>query len=109
MFCIQCEQTLNNDKFTGCQLSKGICGKESDTADLQDILIYMLQGISQYAHRARELGAAADNAIDRFIPEAFFTTLTNVNFDENRFLELIPQALTLRNKAKAMYENQCAL
>ena len=107
MFCIQCEQTLNNDKFTGCQLAKGICGKEADTADLQDILIYLLQGIGQYAHRAYTLGASANNEVDRFIATGFFTTLTNVNFDENRFLELIPQALKLRNTAQAMYEAQC--
>ena len=107
MFCIQCEQTLVSDKFTGCQMKKGKCGKEAATADLQDILIYLLQGISQYAHRAREFGAI-DKDVDHFIVEAFFTTLTNVNFDEDRFLSMIPKAVALREKAKAMYEQQCA-
>ena len=106
MFCIQCEQTLVNDKVTGCQFKKGKCGKEAETADLQDILIYLLQGIAQYAHRARQLGAS-DPAIDRFIPPAFFTTLTNVNFDSDRFVKLIADAEAIRNQAKAMYIAAC--
>jgi len=108
MFCIQCEQTLSNEKVTGCQFKKGKCGKESDTADLQDLLIYMLQGIGQYAHRARELGAI-DKQIDRFIPAAFFTTLTNVNFDEDRFVALLGQAKEVRQKAEHLYRNACAI
>lgn len=106
MFCIQCEQTLSNEKYTGCQLRKGKCGKDATTADLQDVLIYMLQGIGQYAHRARQLGAT-NQAVDEFVPHAFFTTLTNVNFDAERFLELITQATALRNTAKSLYEQAC--
>jgi hydroxylamine reductase len=106
MFCIQCEQTLVNDKVTGCQFKKGKCGKEAETADLQDILIYLLEGIGQYAHRARQLGAI-DATIDRFIPPAFFTTLTNVNFDSSRFLTLIADAEATRNQARAMYIAAC--
>ena len=106
MFCIQCEQTLSTQKFTGCQLKQGKCGKEADTADLQDLLIYLLQGISQYAWRAKGLGAR-DAEIDRFIPTAFFTTLTNVNFDENRFLVLLKEAESIREKAKALYHSAC--
>ncbi len=107
MFCVQCEQTLRTDKYTGCQLRKGMCGKEASTAALQDLLIYQLQGISQYAHRARALGAI-DNQVDAFIPPAFFTTLTNVNFDNARFQPLIQQAAQIRDRAKALYEKACA-
>ncbi|HNL92761.1 MAG TPA: hypothetical protein PKH01_07660, partial [Pseudomonadales bacterium] len=106
MFCIQCEQTLVNEKVTGCQFKKGKCGKEAETADLQDILIYLLQGIGQYAHRARAMGAA-DLAVDRFVPTALFTTLTNVNFDGQRFLQLIADAEKVRDWAKAMYLASC--
>lgn len=106
MFCVQCEQTLNNDRFTGCQTRQGQCGKDAETADLQDILIYLLQGIGQYAHRARALGAI-DPAVDRFIPQAFFTTLTNVNFDESRFTTMIAEATSIRNQAKALFEAAC--
>lgn len=106
MFCIQCEQTLISDKATGCQFKKGKCGKEAETADLQDILNYLLQGIAQYAHRARQLGAI-DAEIDRFIPPAFFTTLTNVNFDADRFVTLIGDAAKIRDMARAMYVAAC--
>lgn len=106
MFCIQCEQTLVNEKVTGCQFKKGKCGKEAETADLQDILIYLLQGIGQYAHRARAMGAT-DLAVDRFVPTALFTTLTNVNFDGQRFLQLIADAEKVRDWAKAMYLASC--
>lgn len=106
MYCVQCEQTLVNEKVTGCQFKKGKCGKEAETADLQDILIYQLQGIGQYAHRARQLGAV-DPAVDRFIPPALFSTLTNVNFDNQRFVKMIADAEKVRDWAKAMYLASC--
>ncbi len=106
MFCIQCEQTLVNEVATGCQFKRGNCGKDSATSDLQDILIYLLEGIAQYAHRARQLGAS-DNTIDRFVPPAFFTTLTNVNFDAERFVKLIAEAKSIRDQARAMYIAAC--
>ncbi|MCB1614608.1 MAG: hydroxylamine reductase [Pseudomonadales bacterium] len=104
MYCIQCEQTLVNNKVTGCQFKQGKCGKEAETADLQDLLIYMLEGIAQYAHRARSYGVIDDEA-DRFIPEAFFTTLTNVNFDASRFVKMIAQAAVIRDRLRTAYEN----
>lgn len=103
MFCIQCEQTQNRNDSPGCQLSRGMCGKEAETSDLQDLLNYTLMGISMYAHRARAFGAR-DAEIDRFVAPAFFTTLTNVNFDSERFVALIGQALEIRAKAKALYQ-----
>ena len=84
MFCIQCEQT----KPGGCQVRAGNCGKTEATANLQDVLIMVLQGISAYADRARRLGAV-DPAVDSFMPGAYFTTLTNVNFDDDFFVGLI--------------------
>lgn len=106
MFCIQCEQTLVNEVATGCQFKRGNCGKDATTSDLQDVLIYMLEGIAQYAHRARQLGAS-DNTIDRFIPPAFFSTLTNVNFDAERFVKMIAEAKVIRDQARAMYIAAC--
>ncbi len=102
MFCIQCEQT----KQGGCQVRSGNCGKTEVTADLQDVLIMVLQGISAYASRARALGAV-DDAIDRFMPGAYFTTLTNVNFDEDFFVDLIGEALALRDAARDLYLRAC--
>ena len=84
MFCYQCEQTA---KGTGCNVM-GVCGKSAEVSDLQDLLIHAAKGISMYAHRARLLGAA-DRGIDRFVVEALFTTVTNVNFDNIRMAEII--------------------
>lgn len=103
MFCYQCEQTA---KGTGCTV-KGVCGKTHETATLQDLLIYAMKGIGAYAHRARQLGAV-DNEINLFTIEALFTTVTNVNFDEERLAGLIKRAAELKSKAKALYEKAAA-
>ncbi len=100
MFCYQCEQT---SKGEGCQ-TLGVCGKDETTAALQDLLIHAVKGISMYAHRARKLGAA-DPEIDAFTIHAIFATLTNVNFDPERLVELIHQAVGLRNAARDIYES----
>ena len=99
MFCYQCEQTARG---TGCTVA-GVCGKDDRTANLQDILIYALKGIAQYAHRARMLGETSRD-IDIFILEGLFSTVTNVNFDPERVVGLISQAEGVRDKAKALYE-----
>lgn len=100
MFCYQCEQTA---KGTGCTVS-GVCGKNPEVAALQDLLIHGLKGISNYAHRARQLGKK-DEEIDRFAMEALFTTLTNVNFDPESLFTWIRRAGQLKNKAKNLYES----
>ncbi|MGL4711511.1 MAG: hydroxylamine reductase, partial [Shewanella sp.] len=73
MFCIQCEQTIRTPAGNGCSYSQGMCGKLAATSDLQDLLIYMLQGVSVYAVKAREQGII-DTEIDSFVPKAFFAT-----------------------------------
>ena len=103
MFCYQCEQTA---KGTGCTVM-GVCGKSAEVSDLQDLLIHATKGIAMAAHRARELGAA-DREIDRFVVEALFTTVTNVNFDNLRMAEIIVQAAAVRERAKKLYEEACA-
>jgi len=104
MFCYQCEQTYRSDEGVGCASAKGMCGKDAATADLQDVLLHLCEGIGQYLHRARGLGAT-DAEADRFILFAFFTTLTNVNFHAAKFVELIQQAGATRDRARALYEN----
>jgi hydroxylamine reductase len=99
MFCYQCEQTA---KGTGCTVS-GVCGKDPQTATLQDLLLYATKGIAVYAHRARQLGAK-DAAVDRFVLEALFSTVTNVNFDPQRLAGLVKQAGEVKAKARAAYE-----
>ncbi|MHC4759273.1 MAG: hydroxylamine reductase [Planctomycetota bacterium] len=100
MFCYQCEQTA---KGTGCT-KLGVCGKDPETAALQDLLVCATEGISQYAHRLRELGVT-DNNIDVFVIEAVFSTVTNVNGDIENFEALLCQAGQIINKAKKLYED----
>lgn len=102
MFCYQCEQTA---KGSGCMV-RGVCGKDPETAALQDLLIYAVKGLSMYAHRAVELDAR-DREVDIFAAEALFTTITNVNFDPERLGDLLIKAAKLRDKAKNLYEDAC--
>ena len=99
MFCYQCEQTA---KGTGCDVF-GVCGKDPKTAALQDLLLHVAKGISMYAHRAAVLGAQ-DPAVDKYVIEALFTTITNVNFDPERLAGIIRQGAEVKAKAKALYE-----
>ncbi len=87
MFCYQCSQTA---KGTGCTL-KGVCGKDATIARLQDNLLFAIKGISAYLYHARELGYT-DPEVDAFIEGAFFSTLTNVNFDPQEYLRLAIEA-----------------
>jgi len=98
MFCYQCEQTA---KGTGCTVS-GVCGKDPTVATLQDLLLHGIKGLAMYGHRARQLGVA-DAAADRFLVEALFTTVTNVNFDALRLAEMIQQTAGVRDRVKAAY------
>nr|VFJ48367.1 MAG: hydroxylamine reductase precursor [Candidatus Kentron sp. DK] len=102
MFCYQCEQTMREGAFAGCATDKGACGKDAITSDLQDILIYQIKGIAQFAWRARALGVT-DRAVDDFIQFGFFTTLTNVNFEAARFVEMIKQAAGIRDDIEGKY------
>jgi len=83
-----------------------VCGKDEDTAALQDLLVHSLIGLSSYAHRLRGLDIE-DREIDRFTVEALFTTVTNVNFDTARHLPLLHKAGELRDRAKQTYLEAC--
>jgi hydroxylamine reductase len=107
MFCYQCEQTQFDDGIYGCSGSRGACGKDAPTADLQDVLLHLCKGIAQYAHKARALGAS-DLEADRFLLFAVFTTLTNVNFDAAKFVDWIKDAAGVRARVKALYETAAA-
>jgi len=84
----------------------GVCGKDPETAVLQDLLVYAAKGISMYAHRARQY-SAVDPEIDLFVIEALFSTVTNVNFDPQRMEELLCQAGKILNKALSLYVDAC--
>ena len=91
MFCIQCEQTVQTPTGKGCSYARGVCGKTAEVSDLQDVLVYSLQGVSYWAHQARLLGLTTEQ-VDHWAPQAFFATLTNVNFDPMRIMELAAEA-----------------
>jgi hydroxylamine reductase len=103
MFCYQCEQTAQG---TGCK-QVSVCGKDETTAALQDLLVSALKGVSMYAHRACQAGAA-DAEIDEFVVSALFATLTNVNFDAASITSLIRRAAAMRDRARGLYEKACA-
>jgi hydroxylamine reductase len=100
MFCFQCQETLNNQ---AC-VTEGICGKTHQVARLQDLLIYILKGISIYAVRAKELDVSNEE-VDIFVAEALFSTITNVNFDPQRMVKLIKRAFRFRDKARDIFLN----
>lgn len=95
MFCYQCEQTAKGE---GC-VKAGVCGKDSEVAALQDVLVYALQGLSIVAVDARKMGIN-DPAVNVFTVKALFSTLTNVDFDPARFVELIGKCANLRDGLK---------
>lgn len=98
MFCYQCQETAKN---TGCTV-KGVCGKPEETANLMDLLIHMLKGISIYGEKLKELGAP-DRANDLFIIQRMFMTITNGDWDDERFVSSIKEALERRDRIKARF------
>ncbi len=100
MFCNQCEQTAKGEACT----AKGVCGKTANLADLQDLLMHAVRGLCHLAMEGRRVGVN-DIEVNRFICKAIFSTLTNVNFDESRFQELINRTVEYRDKLKEKVVN----
>ena len=99
MFCFQCEQTAKGE---GCT-KIGVCGKQPDVAALQDLLNYVVKGLSQVAVEGRKVGVN-DQQVNQFTSKAIFSTLTNVDFDPARFVELINEAVEKRDALKQKVE-----
>src|SRR5512139_3927799 len=95
MFCYQCEQTAQGK---GCT-TFGVCGKNPEVSALQDLLIYILRGISQLSIEAQKVGIK-DEKLDPFICEAAFATLTNVNFDPDAIVAYIVEATKRRDNLR---------
>jgi|SRR5579875_934046 len=98
MFCFQCQETSNN---TGCT-EVGICGKTSEVANLQDLLIFVLKGVAFYADKANALGLRDDETPLK-VARDLFSTITNVNFDPDFFVQRIKEALNLRNHVRKVF------
>ena len=97
MFCFQCEQT---HRSTACTAT-GVCGKDAEVAALQDLLVHVAKAVAQHAHAARAQGRT-DVALDRFIIEALFVTVTNVSFDPARISAKVSEGLRIHARAVAL-------
>jgi hydroxylamine reductase len=94
MFCFQCQEAA---KGQGCTI-KGMCGKENDTSDLQDLLIYNLKGIAVIADKAKAAGVEVSDTAGKFIAQGLFTTITNANFNDENIINWINRAQTLKKE-----------
>lgn len=92
MFCCQCQETAHGK---GCTV-KGVCGKTADVAGLQDLLVYLLKGISKRTVSLRAKGVELPEA-NKFIVDSLFMTITNANFDKERFAVKIREAYVVRS------------
>lgn len=101
MFCYQCEQAKG---LKGCD-TMGICGKDPETALMQDLLIYQAKGISFYASALRPEGIKDEQA-DKFVIESLFITVTNVNFDSQDILKKIREGQKIKEKLAAIYKDK---
>ncbi|MEN6412948.1 MAG: hydroxylamine reductase [Veillonellales bacterium] len=96
MFCYQCEQTAGGK---GC-VKMGVCGKTPEVAALQDVLIHSLKGIGYYGWQVIKDGGKIDTPTYKFVMDTMFSTLTNVNFDPERFVQYIQQANKIKSQLK---------
>ena len=94
MFCYQCQETAN---CSGCTVS-GVCGKKPDTANMQDLLVYVTKGISAVTTRLRAEGKQIDKNVNHLITLNLFTTITNANFDKDVITERIKNTLEIKAK-----------
>ncbi|MHA2854247.1 hydroxylamine reductase [Paenibacillus lautus] len=101
MFCFQCQEA---SKGTGCTIV-GVCGKPHDVANLQDLLIYLLKGISFLSLDIR-LPEVLEQRISLFMMDSLFATITNANFDREVFVGRIREAIELRGEVRTYYNEQ---
>ena len=96
MFCHQCQETMKN---VGCSMKQGMCGKTAEVANLQDLFIWCLKGISFWGNKAKEFDIYNDEA-GFFIDKGLFSTITNANFDRDFFINSINESISIREELK---------
>ena len=96
MFCFQCQETAGNK---GCT-KVGVCGKDENTANSQDLLIYVTKGLSEVVNKIGEV----DSKYYDLISNNMFVTITNANFDEEDILDKVEE--TIKAKDKLIKENK---
>lgn len=99
MFCHQCQETMKN---IGCSMKQGMCGKTAEVADLQDLFLWGLKGISVWGNKAKKFGIY-DNEAGFFIAKGLFATITNANFDREYFINYIKKGIGIKEKLKEQY------
>jgi hydroxylamine reductase len=103
MFCYQCQEAA---KGTGCTI-KGVCGKTDDVANMQDLLLFVLKGISILTTKANEKGISYHREkTDKFVFDGLFATITNANFDKEVFIQRVRKALEIRNELSALLKEK---
>lgn len=105
MFCYQCQETAN---CSGCTVS-GVCGKKPDTANMQDLLVYVTKGISAVTTQIRAEGKQIDKSINHLITLNLFTTITNANFDKDVIIERIKTTLKVKENLLKEVSDKSAL
>ena len=99
MFCHQCQETMKN---VGCSMQQGMCGKTEEVANLQDLFIWCLKGISVWGNKAKEFDVYSEKA-GFFIAKGLFSTITNANFDREFFISSIKESISIRKELKDAY------
>jgi len=102
MFCWQCQETFKN---AGCTMS-GVCGKKSEVAAMQDLLIYASKGLAAVATQIRAEGKIIKSRVNHVITINLFTTITNVNFDRETIIERIEQTLKTKSRLLAAVDDK---
>jgi hydroxylamine reductase len=105
MFCFQCQETAKN---IGCD-KVGVCGKSADTANLQDMTIWLLKGLSEITTRLRSNGVEVSSEVNHLITESLFMTITNANFDSDMFIERIEKIIDKKEELLASLEDKSNL
>ena len=92
MYCMQCQETAGNKACT----KMGVCGKNPDLANMQDLLIYVTKGLSQVTTRLRSEGKEVSEEVNHFVTVSLFATITNANFDEEFFFHRVKDTLAIK-------------
>ena len=105
MYCMQCQETAGNKACT----KMGVCGKNTDLANMQDLLIYVTKGLSEVTTRLRKQGKNISKEVNHFITLNLFTTITNANFDDEVFYARVRETLTFKNELLGQLTDQAYL
>ena len=99
MFCYQCQEAAGGK---GCT-HQGVCGKQPETAKLQDLLVYVTKGLAAVLCELRKGGAGGEHeeiphAVNHLITRNLFATITNANFDDDSLKIKIKETLECKEK-----------